>query len=567
MAAHPLVLTFRTPMQNKPIYAALAEAFAAEGVDTHFTLMGDGNMHWAAAMKNLDGMATFAVRHEHCACAMAMGYHLATGKVGVASVTCGPGFTQIATALTVASRGRIPLVVFAGEAPINARWYNQAFDQPPLAAAAGAHYISAHSPQRMYQYVREAFYVARHERKPVVLGVPYDLQKQPLPNLGDYQPSSTVLPRVEPMPPSPHQVDELVEKLTRARCPIVLAGRGVMRSGAHKEVEELAERSGALLATTLLARGMFDHNPFSLGISGGFARDIALEVGAQADLVVAIGTSLNYYTVDGGNMFPQAEVAQIDVEPLGLRNGLRAANLYLRADAKLAVVEVLKKLRAGGAARIRSDALARRIREEPADAAEFAVEPGLLDPRRAIEALDRVIPKDYDSVSGSGHQSYFHSVMRGREPENYHAIREFGAIGNGISLAIGVAAGKRNGKVVLFDGDGSFLMHIQELETVKRHGLKLLFCILNDGAYGSEIHKLRADGVDASGAMFGRTDLAAIAKGFGLRGANVTDVTQFKPLFDAYAAQDTAEVWNIHVSDRVVSPSTRRGVGRGHGKM
>ncbi|MFL4981555.1 MAG: thiamine pyrophosphate-binding protein [Xanthobacteraceae bacterium] len=562
-----LVLTFRTPMQNKPIYEALAEAFAAEGVDTHFTLMGDGNMHWAAAMKNLDGMATFAVRHEHCACAMAMGYHLATGKVGVASVTCGPGFTQIATALTVASRGRIPLVVFAGEAPINARWYNQAFDQPPLAAATGAHYISAHSPQRMYQHVREAFYVARHERKPVVLGVPYDLQKQPLPNLGAYQPSSTVLPHVEPMPPSPRQVDELVDKLTRAQCPIVLAGRGVMRSGAQKEVEELAERSGALLATTLLARGMFDHNPFSLGIAGGFARDIAVEVGARADLVVAIGTSLNYYTVDGGNMFPKAEVAQIDVEPLGLRNGLKAADLYLRADAKLAVVEVLKKLRAGGAARIRSDELARRIREEPADGAEFAVEPGLLDPRRAIEALDRVIPKDYDSVSGSGHQSYFHSVMRGRKPENYHAIREFGAIGNGISLAIGVAAGKRNGKVVLFDGDGSFLMHVQELETVKRHGLKLLFCILNDGAYGSEIHKLRADGVDASGAIFGRTDLAAIAQGFGLRGANVADVTQFKPLFDAFAAQDTAEVWNIHVSDRVVSPSTRRGVGRGHGKM
>ncbi|MFL5060646.1 MAG: thiamine pyrophosphate-binding protein, partial [Xanthobacteraceae bacterium] len=553
-----LVLTFRTPMQNKPIYEALAEAFAAEGVDTHFTLMGDGNMHWAAAMKNLDGMATFAVRHEHCACAMAMGYHLATGKVGVASVTCGPGFTQIATALTVASRGRIPLVVFAGEAPINARWYNQAFDQPPLAAATGAHYISAHSPQRMYQHVREAFYVARHERKPVVLGVPYDLQKQPLPNLGDYQPSSTVLPHVEPMPPSPRQVDELVDKLTRAQCPIVLAGRGVMRSGAQKEVEELAERSGALLATTLLARGMFDHNPFSLGIAGGFARDIAVEVGARADLVVAIGTSLNYYTVDGGNMFPKAEVAQIDVEPLGLRNGLKAADLYLRADAKLAVVEVLKKLRAGGAARIRSDELARRIREEPADGAEFSIEPGLLDPRRAIEALDRVLPKDYDSVSGSGHQSYFHSVMRGRKPENYHAIREFGAIGNGISLAIGVAAAKRNGKVVLFDGDGSFQMHIQELETVKRHGLKLLFCILNDGAYGSEIHKLRADGVDASGTMFGRTDLAAIAKGFGLRGANVTDVAQCQPLFDAYAAQDTAEVWNIHVSDRVVSPSTRR---------
>jgi thiamine pyrophosphate-dependent acetolactate synthase large subunit-like protein len=253
--------------------------------------------------------------------------------------------------------------------------------------------------------VREAFYVARHERKPVVLGVPYDLQKQPLPDLGEYQPSSTVLPATGPIPAEARQIDALVEKLAQARCPIILAGRGVMRAGAAADVEELAEQSGALLATTLLARGMFDHNPFSIGIAGGFARDIAHEVGARADLVVAIGTSLNYYTVDGGNMFPNAEVVQIDTEPVGLRNGMKAADLYLRADAKLAAAAVLEALRARGKtnAGIRSAELARRIRDEPADAAQFAIEPGLLDPRRAIDELDRVIPKDYDCVSGSGH--------------------------------------------------------------------------------------------------------------------------------------------------------------------
>ncbi|MFL6797776.1 MAG: thiamine pyrophosphate-binding protein [Xanthobacteraceae bacterium] len=556
-------------MKNMPIYQALAQAFAAEGVTAHFTLMGDGNMHWATAMQHIDGMDSYAARHEHCACGMAMGYHLATGKIGVASVTCGPGFTQIATALTAASRARVPLVIFAGEAPINAKWYNQAFDQPPLAAATGAHYISAHSPQRMYEYVREAFYVAQHERKPVVLGVPYDLQKQPLPNIKEYEPSSTVLPATQPLPPNPQQIEEMVDKLVAAQCPIILSGRGVTRADAAAEVEELAETAGALLATTLLARGMFDHNPFSLGVAGGFARDIAHEVGEHADLVIAIGSSLNYYTVDGGHMFPKAEVIQIDIEPLGLHNGLQAADMYLRADAKLAAAAALEVLRrrGGGSARIRSAELARRIREEPADRAQFSIAPGLLDPRAAIEELDRVIPKDYDSVSGSGHQAYFHSTMRNRNPAHYHAIREFGAIGNGISFAIGVAAAKKNGKTVLFEGDGSLLMHIQELEMVKRHKLKLLFCVLNDGAYGAEIHKLRADGMDDSGAIFGRTDLAAIARGFGLRGATITDVKQFKPLFEEYQAQDTAEVWNIQVSDLVVSPNTRRGVGRGHGKM
>ena len=124
----------------------------------------------------------------------------------------------------------------------------------------------------MYQYVREAFHIARYERRPVVLGVPYDLQKQPLPNIGDYKPSS-----------DRHAADRAGTRRTRARSsgwstrlagakwPIIIAGRGAMRVRRASEVEELAEAAGALLATTLLARGMFDHNPFSIGVAGGFA--------------------------------------------------------------------------------------------------------------------------------------------------------------------------------------------------------------------------------------------------------------------------------------------------------
>jgi thiamine pyrophosphate-dependent acetolactate synthase large subunit-like protein len=268
-------------------------------------------------------------------------------------------------------------------------------------------------------------------------------------------------------------------------------------------------------------------------------------------------------------MFPKAEIVQVNVAPQGFAHGMKSGDLYLRADARLAAVELAGALRKRGGAKanIRSPELARRIKDTPADGAEFSVEPGLLDPRRAIDALERVIPKDFDCVSGSGHQSYFHSTMRGYSPERYHAVREFGAIGNGISLAIGVAAARRNGRVALFEGDGGMLMHIQELEMVQRHRLKLLFIIFNDGAYGSEIHKLRADGVDESGSVFGHTDIAAIARGFGLRGATVTDADQFGPLFEAYQAQDLAEVWNVHVSDKVLNPSTRRQLGRGHGKM
>ena len=119
----------------------LAAAFAAEGVDTHFTLLGDGNMHWGIVLAERHGVRTIHARHEHCACEMASAYAQVTGRVGVASVTHGPGVTQIMTALTTAARGDIPLIVFASEAPTTATWTIQQIDQAPLVRACGVEYI------------------------------------------------------------------------------------------------------------------------------------------------------------------------------------------------------------------------------------------------------------------------------------------------------------------------------------------------------------------------------------------------------------------------------------------
>lgn len=555
-------------MSNLPIYEMLAQAFAGEGVDTVFSLMGDGNMHWATAMSKIDGMRVFHGRHEHCACGMAMGYHSATGKVGVATVTCGPGVTQIATALTTASRAGVPMVIFAGESPINARWYNQALDQAPLVTATGAHYVRAHSTARMYDSVREAFYVARHERRPAVLGVPYDLQKLPLPGAPEYVSSSSLVPETGRTPPNSEILRRLVERLAGAQRPIIIAGRGAVLSGAHGAIEALARASGALLATTLPARGMFDHDPFSIGVAGGFSSEIARELFAEADLVIAVGASLTYYTVDGGALFPRAFVAQIDERPRGLKDGLPAADLFVRADAKAGVEAVARELaRYGAKTGFRSPGLAERIALAAPDTAQFSIEPGTFDPRHVVAELDRVIPKDWDMVSGSGHQAYFQTHMRGRKPEQFHVLREFGAIGNSIAIAIGVAAAKNNGKVVLIEGDGSLIMHIQELETLKRHGVRMLICVLNDGAYGAEVHKLRQDGLDDSGAVFGRTDFGSIARGFGLRGTTIADLSQFELLMRDFDAQGTAEIWNVPISDQVISPTMRRLKAKGHGVM
>ena len=175
-------------------YEALAQAFVAEGVDTLFTLMGDANMHWASTMAKRNGVRVLHMRHEHCACAAAISYAWATGRPGVASVTCGPGFTQTMTALATAVRGHAPIVVLAGEAALGARYHNQRIDQAPFAAAAGARYIQAHNVNRMIENVQDAFHYAQTEKAPVVLGIPFDLQMQMIEDVSDYQPSASLLP-------------------------------------------------------------------------------------------------------------------------------------------------------------------------------------------------------------------------------------------------------------------------------------------------------------------------------------------------------------------------------------
>lgn len=544
------------------IYEAVADAFVEEGVDTHFGLLGDGNLHWAVAMAARPGTRLIHARHEHCAVAMAAGFASATGRVGVASVTCGPGFTQLMTALVSAAQNRQSLVILAGESPIHRRWHVQQIDQRPFAAASGADYIAAHSPELIRYHVQEAFLRARQERRPVVLGIPYDLQDRELPDIAPYQRSDEILPRLAPIPPDPGQVAEVAARLARAACPLIVAGRGALAAQAERDIERLAEVGGALLGTTLPARGTFDHNPYSVGVIGGYGRMIAREFAREADLVVAFGASLSAYTTNGGRMFAQAEIVQVDTDPVGRRQGFGIAGTYLRADARLAARALLDALGNGETvrSRVRSPDLARRIRDEPADDAVFPRKPGLVDPRELFRELERLLPPDHDAVGGSGHQAYFHTVMRGGDPRRYHSLRDFGAIGNAFPHAIGVAAARGDGgRVVLFEGDGSLLMHIQELECIRRHGLKLLLVVCNDGAYGAEQQDLRKEGRDESIAVFGRPDFAAIARAFGLRGATVTDVAQLDDLAREYERGDTAMIWDVHVDDGVMNPSYRLG--------
>jgi thiamine pyrophosphate-dependent acetolactate synthase large subunit-like protein len=544
--------------EAKPrVYDILAKAFAQEEVRTCFALLGDANMNWAARLSE-QGCRMIYVRHEHCALAAAMAYARKNRDVGVATVTCGPGVTQLITALPAAVRAHLPLVVFAGEAPLKSGWYNQELDQAPLITATGAAYHQLHMPERMPVAVRDAFVQARREHRPVVIGIPFDLQARPWDGPANLPKASReLLPRPSPMPPHPDDVASAAKLVGSAERVVVLAGLGAVEAGAGAACRALAAKMGGLLSTTLPARGLFHDDPFCIGISGSYTPEVGIEYLKEADLVVAVGSSLAYHAGGGGQLWPKAKMLQIDIDPVGVSQGQEVARHHLRADARLGVEALTAALPARKGS-WRSDVIAARIRDSKPDSHVFEIEPGLLDPRDVVEALEEALPLDWEMVNSGGHCSWFFAQMPSRPQEKFLTIREFGAIGNGISFAMGVAAARPDRTVVLFDGDGSLMMHVQELETIKRHRLNILIVVINDGAYGSEVHKMRSEGFSDDGSVFGYCDFAGIARGFGLQGRTFKSLDNLPELVAEFAASAGAAVWDFHVSDKVVSPTIRR---------
>ena len=547
-------------------YDVVAKAIKAQGVGHCFALLGDGNMHFAGALAHLGVSFTYA-RHEHCAVSMAMAYARVTGQPGLATVTCGPGLTQVMTGLSAAVRARIPLVLFVGESPLRASWYNQEIDQAPFVTACGAEYVRILHKPRVTRQIQDAFSRTQMSGIPVVIGMPFDLQESEWGNLNcTFEAASDFVPSAGKVFPDPGVVDAVTALVAQAKRPVVIGGRGAVLADAGPSCIRLADKIGAVLLTSLPARGLFHRSIHSLNVVGGFASDTAREACLESDLVIAVGTSLASHSADAGRLYPNAKILHIDTHPIIYQQGRVAAHHHLCADAKIGVDAILNALGdikgcSSGSHEWRDELAAQQKAAEYPDALPFQVAPDVIDPRQMIKALDQKLPKDWFMVNSSGHCSYYAAHMTGRSADAFLTIREFGAIGNGLSYAIGVAAARPETQVVLIDGDGGFLMHAQELETIKRHGIKLLMIVMNDAAYGSEIHKLRVDGHDETGAAFGQTDLASVARGFGLGGVSFTNLEELDAAFEDFVSGEKAALWDFHISDQIASPVMRRLTG------
>ncbi|HXT81924.1 MAG TPA: thiamine pyrophosphate-binding protein [Acetobacteraceae bacterium] len=531
------------------VYEAIAEALVAEGCNDLFGLMGDGNMSlWGALGRRSDVRFTSA-RHEAAAVAMADGYSRTTGKVGVAMVTCGPGLTQVGTSLIIAARNKSQLVLVVGEIPAGAKNKTQTMDQRRFVEACSSRFHTITSADNMAEEIAEAFYAARVHRVPVVLNLPMDLQEESFDWDFDYRPSTQFLPpRVET--PSPDLLAPVIEKLINAERPVIVAGKGAMAARAKDEIVKLGTRVGALLATSLQGKGYFAGEEWEIGIAGAFASAPAETLLAEADFVLGVGAELGYYTTEGGLLFPSAEVARIDIKPLPEEIGV-IPGLYVQGDARKSVAAInealeTRQVRKDG---FRTAATRAVLNETPY---RFETPADGLDPRAVARNLAAALPKGVLVTCGAGHFFSFPAMyMALPEGAEIQFSYQFGAVGQGLPLAVGIGVGNPGRPHIAIEGDGSMMFHLQELESVTRHKLQMVLVVWNDGGYGAEVHKLKVKGFDPALAQWESPDFVAIAKAFGGDGVRLARESDM-----GAAVAEGLRKGGLFLIDARVSPTT-----------
>ncbi|MFF6981826.1 thiamine pyrophosphate-binding protein [Streptomyces sp. NPDC008343] len=517
---------------------AVGRALCAAGVGQVFGVVGSGNFHVTNAMVAA-GARFVAARHEGGAATMADAYARTSGTVAAVSVHQGPGLTNAMTGIAEAAKSRTPLVVLAAE--VTEPRSNFYVDQEALARAVGAVMVRVTSAEEAVEQACAAVRLAVGERRTVLLSLPLPVQALEV--------SDGALAQAAPPPqraavePDADPVAALSRLLGQARRPVFVAGRGARGPGCRDVLESLAERHGALLATSAVIHGLFHGNPWSLGISGGFASPLAAELLQGADLIVGWGCALNMWTMRHGNLIgADATVVQVDDEPSAL-GAHRPVHLGVTGDVGLTA----RRLLAAGdgqrqgyrTAEVRAAIAARvRLRDVPFDDRSTRER---IDPRTLSIALDDILPAErvvgVDSGNFMGYPSAYWSVP---DEKGFCFTQAFQSIGLGLATAIGAALAQPERLPVAALGDGGALMSAVDLDTVRRLGLPMVVVVYDDEAYGAEVHHFGPHGHPLDTVRFPPTDIAAVGRGYGFEAVTVRTRADLKAVVDWVAGPRTA---------------------------
>jgi len=539
----------------------LAEALRAGGADTLFGLVGGGNFALVGAFVDHGGRYV-GLRHEMNAVAAADSYARITQRVGLVTVSQGPGLTHTLTAIVEATKSGTPLLVLAADTPLGDRLSNQSIDQAAVAAAAGAGYLRWRRPADAAAFVQEATLRARKERRPILVGFPQDYSTDP----SDAPPPPVTVQRVESAPPLPEAgISEAVRFLARAERPVVLAGRGAHLAGAAKDLARIAEHLGAVLVTTVMADGLFSGHPQSAGISGGFGDDRSVGVLAGADVLLAVGAGLTSWTTRHGGLYGTATIIHVDDREDAIGR-YTPVDLSIVGDAAAVAAALRERLAAAIEPRPeRAAAAAAALKaSDPAGLPE-RVPDGRLDPRSLTVSLDALLPAERCVTIDGGHFSGWPVMyLSAQSPESLLYPHGFQSVGLGVGSVVGLAMARPDRLPVLAVGDGGLLMSLGELDTLLAEHIPALVVVYDDSAYGAELHAFHSD-PNIGLARLQSQDFAAIFQAMGGQAATVSSLEDLDDIRPWLADPSGPMLLHCTVSREVVAPWLRFAFAGEHG--
>jgi acetolactate synthase I/II/III large subunit len=508
---------------------AVMECLKAEGVDVVFGLPGGANLPTYDAFVDA-GIRHVLVRHEAGGGHAAEGYAKATGKVGVALGTSGPGATNLVTPICDAMMDSVPTVFITGQVRTDLLGTDgfQEADTIGITMPVVKHSFMIQHPLEIPRTIHEAFYVARTGRPgPVIVDIPVDLSRADVP----YEPVSDVhLPGYQPTTEgNAKQVRQAAKALAAARRPVIYAGGGVVAAEASRELTELAEADRFPVTCTLMGLGGFPapHDQWlgMLGMHGTRAANYAMD---EADLIVAVGARFDDRITGKLSEFaPRAKFIHIDVDPAEISKNV-PAHIPIVGDARNILAKLLVEYRAQEADRSRLDEWWQRIREwqerhplryEDSSDAEIR-------PQRMVQALYEATGGDAIVTSDVGqHQMWAAQYYHFARPRRWINSGGLGTMGFGLPAAMGAKVGCPDQTVICIAGDGSVQMNMQELATCAQDGIAIKVFIMNNGYLGMvrQWQELFWDKRYSHVDMGSYPDFVKLADAYGATGMRFTD--------------------------------------------
>jgi len=517
------------------------ESLIAEDVSVVFGYPGGAIMNVYDEIYKQSGFEHVLARHEQAAIHAAEGYSKATGKVGVAMITSGPGFTNAVTGLADAYMDSIPMVVISGQVPMSLIGTDafQEIDAVGISRPCTKHNYLVTDAKDLPRVLKEAFHIAATGRPgPVHVDIPKDVTAQ----IEEFvYPDSVELETYKPtVKGNLRQIKKAVDAIAQASRPIFYLGGGVVNANAGDEVRELVNMTNIPAVETLMARGVMgadNENLISmLGMHGSYAANMSM---SEADLMIAVGARFDDRVTGKLSEFAKhAKVIHIDIDPASVSK-LVPADFPIVGDVKNVISEMIPLAKE----RVESEKYA-QWRETVANfdklhPLSYEDSDEVIKPQWAIERLGQLLGDDANITTDVGqHQMWSAQFYPFSRPRQWITSGGLGTMGFGFPAALGVKRGAPDKVSINVTGDGSILMNIQELMTAVEYKLPVINVILNNNYLGMvrQWQTMFYDKRHSSTDLSMQPDFVMLAESFGGIGYRV----KTKEEFDA-AIKDAVE--------------------------